>query len=184
MERKRLERGLVQIYTGKGKGKTCSAFGQALRAVGHGLRVYIVQFLKKSSKQKGFEHGELPIIKNIENLHIKQFGTVQSLSMTDSMKDVMKKNAQNALSFSQKILISEKYDVIILDEINETMQMGLLSVENVNKMIDSKPSHVELILTGRNAPEEILKRADLVTEFKDVKHPYKNGFESREGIEY
>jgi len=174
----KLDKGLVQVYTGDGKGKTSAAFGLALRAVGRGLHVYIIQFIKG-----GFDYGELYVVKKLPNLSLKAFGRGEFID-EEHPKDEDYKHAQKALKLAENIVTEGKHDIVILDEINVALKLHLIKLESVIKLIKQRPKHVELILTGRYAPGEILQVADLVTDMKDVKHPYREGFQARKGIEY
>jgi len=174
----KLEKGLVQVYTGNGKGKTSAAFGLALRAVGRGLKVYVIQFIKG-----GFDYGELYVVDKLPNLTLKPFGRGKFVTAKPPEKEDVKL-AEEALSHAQEIVASSKYDVVILDEVNVALNLGLIGLEAVMKLVKNKPSHVELVLTGRYAPAQIIEIADLVTEMKEVKHPFNKGFQSRKGIEY
>ena len=169
--------GLVHVYTGDGKGKTTAALGQALRASGHGYRVVFIQFMK------GRVYGELVSAKRLKNFRIMQFGTDEFV-----YKENLKKKdidlAAKGLKYAKTALKGGKYDIVVLDEINVAVDYGLVSVRDVVKMIKGKPKNIELILTGRNASKEILKLADLITEMKEVKHPYQKGIECRKGIEW
>jgi cob(I)alamin adenosyltransferase len=173
-----LNNGLVQVYTGRGKGKTSAAFGLALRAIGRGLRVFIVQFIKG-----GFDYGELHSTKDLKNLELKAFGRGKFITEKPPEESDID-SARKALKFAQKIINSNKYDVVILDEINVALGLGLIQTADVITLIKGKPGNVELILTGRNAPSEIILVADLVTEMKEIKHPFKKGVPPRKGIEY
>ncbi|MGD8565330.1 MAG: cob(I)yrinic acid a,c-diamide adenosyltransferase [Candidatus Bathyarchaeota archaeon] len=173
----KLDKGLVQVYTGDGKGKTSAAFGLALRAVGRGLHVYIIQFIKG-----GFDYGELYVVKRLPNLSLEAFGRGEFIEEDPKEEDYS--HAQNAMKLAEKIITAGKHDIVILDEINVALKLRLIKLESVLKLIKQKPKHVELVLTGRHAPNEILQAADLVTDMKDVKHPYREGFQARQGIEY
>ena len=174
----KLEKGLVQVYTGDGKGKTSSAFGLALRAVGRGLKVYIIQFIKG-----GFDYGELYVVDRLPNLKLKAFGRGMFVTERPPGKEDVEP-AQEALALSQEVVKSGEYDIVILDEISVALNLKLISLEKVLELIKDKPEHVELVLTGRSAPEEIIKAADLVTEMREVKHPFHKGYQARKGIEY
>lgn len=174
----KLERGLVQVYTGNGKGKTSAAFGLALRAVGRGLKVFIIQFIKG-----GFDYGELYVVSKLPNLTLKAFGRGKFVTEKPAGKEDVAL-AGEALALAEEAVRGGRYDVVILDELSVALSLDLISLEEVLKLIKEKPKHVELILTGRDAPEEIVEAADLVTEMKEVKHPYKKGFPARKGIEY
>lgn len=175
---RKLERGIVQVYTGRGKGKTSAAFGLALRAIGRGLKVYIVQFIKG-----GFDYGELYVIDKLPNLELKAFGRGKFIAQKLPEKEDVKL-AEEAFQHAKNVVETGSYDVVILDEINVALNLKLISLEEVLKLIKNKPKHVELVLTGRYAPNEIIQAADLVTEMKEVKHPFNRGFHAREGIEY
>jgi cob(I)alamin adenosyltransferase len=174
----KLESGLVQVYTGKGKGKTSAAFGLALRAVGRGLKVFIVQFIKG-----GFDYGELYVVDKLPGLKLKAFGRGKFVS--ENRPDQEDINlAKKAFETAEDAIKSGEYDVIILDEINVALSLKLIETEKVLRLINNKPAQTELVLTGRNAPKEIVEAADLVTEMVEVKHPYNSGFKARKGIEY
>lgn len=173
-----LPKGLVQVYTGRGKGKTSAAFGLALRAIGRGLRVFIIQFIKG-----GFDYGELYSTKDLKNLELKAFGRGKFITENPPEESDID-SATTALKFAQKIINSHKYDVVILDEINVALSLGLVQTADVVNLIKGKPGNIELVLTGRNAPREIIRAADLVTEMKEIKHPFKKGVPPRKGIEY
>jgi len=174
----RLEKGLVQVYTGNGKGKTSAAFGLALRAIGRGLKVYIIQFIKG-----GFDYGELYIVDKLPNLKLKAFGKGKFVTETPPGKEDVK-FAEEALALAEEVIKSGEYDIVILDEINVALNLKLIKTEKVLELIKNKPKHVELVLTGRYAIDEIIEAADLVTEMKEVKHPFSGGYEARKGIEY
>lgn len=173
-----LEKGLVQVYTGNGKGKTSAAFGLALRATGRGLKVYMIQFIKG-----GFDYGELYTVKNLPNFTLKAFGRGKFVTSKPPQKEDVRL-AQEALHLAEQVIHSGSSNIVILDEINVALDLKLISLEDVLKLIKSKPPGLELVLTGRNAPEKIVETADLVTEMKEVKHPFSKGTEARKGIEY
>ena len=179
MENKGLTQGLVQVYTGLGKGKTTSALGQALRAIGHGLRVYMGCFFKKRPV------GELNAAKKYlqNNLTIEQFGPSRFIEKGEQTKED-KRIIDKAFQRARKVLLSGKYDIVILDEFNRAVDLKLIDLETVLELIKEKPPHVELILTGRGAHPEIVKIADLVTEMLNIKHPLAAGVNARRGIEY
>jgi cob(I)alamin adenosyltransferase len=173
-----MEKGFIQVYTGNGKGKTTAALGLALRAVGHGLKVLVVQFMKGNVR-----YGELESARKLSPyLTIKQAGreTFISKPYPDPMDLQL---AQEGFSVAKKAIQNEEYDIVILDEINLAIDYGLIPLTDVLHLIDSKPETVELVLTGRNVKSEILERADLVTEMVERKHYYKKGVPAREGIE-
>jgi cob(I)alamin adenosyltransferase len=172
-----MERGLIQVYTGNGKGKTTAALGLALRAVGHGMKVLMIQFMK------GDHSGELASSTRLSPyLTLKQIGRKTFISKSNlDPKDLQL--AQEGFSMANKAVQNKEYDIVILDEINLAIDYGLIPVKDLLQLMDSKPETVELILTGRNAKREILERADLVTDMVDRKHYYDKGVPAREGIE-
>ncbi len=173
-----MEQGLVQVYTGNGKGKTTAALGIALRAAGHGLKVLIIQFMKGN-----IEYGELASARKLHPyLTIKQMGreTFVSKHHPDPV-DVQ--YAQEGFSLAKKAIHDREFDMVVLDEINVAVDYGLIPLSDLLQLIDSKPKTVELILTGRNAKPEIMDKADLVTEMVDRKHYYDKGILARKGIE-
>jgi cob(I)alamin adenosyltransferase len=161
-----MEKGLVQVYTGNGKGKTTAALGLALRAVGHEMKVLVIQFMKGD-----INYGE------IKSKGQKTFVSKNHIDPVDL------KLAQEGFLLAKKAIESKEYDVVILDEINQAIDYGLVPLSDLLKLIDSKPETVELILTGRNAKPEVMERADLVTEMVDRKHYYDKGVQARKGIE-
>lgn len=170
-------KGLIQVYTGDGKGKTTAAIGCAVRAAGAGLKVCIIQFMKKQ------DSGELKILEGIENIEIKQFGTGDFIIQgAPSVEDY--KTAEAGLEFFKDICGAGIYDLIILDEINTVVDNELVGVWEVVEAIENKPAPTELILTGRGAHEAVLKTADLVTEMLEIKHYFNKGIKARKGIEY
>lgn len=167
--------GLVQVYTGNGKGKTTAALGLAVRAAGRGFSVFIGQFMK------GVQYGELAIEKFTDGrVHIRQFGT-DSLIHTANEND--RRLARAGLEICREAIQSGDYDICVLDEVNIAIHMGLLDVKSVAELVKNRPKGVELVLTGRYAPQEILDLADLITEMKEIRHPYQKGIPAREGIE-
>lgn len=174
----KLEKGLVEVYTGDGKGKTTAAFGLALRAVGRGLKVYVIQFIKG-----GFDYGELYVVDRLPNLTLKAFGRGKFVTAKPPEREDVG-FAREALELAKKVVMSGEYDLVILDEVNVALSLKLISVGEVLELVKSKPVHVEVVLTGRSAPEELVEVADLVTEMREVKHPYRKGVSARKGIEY
>jgi cob(I)alamin adenosyltransferase len=171
-----LDKGYIQVYTGDGKGKTTAAFGLALRAAGAGLRVYIGQFIK------GMHYAELDALKRFEDLiTVTQFGSGCFIHGDPTQKDI--DLAQQGLRTMKDVVIAGNHDVVILDEANVAVFFGLFTVQDVLDVMDAKPPHVELVITGRRAPQELIDRADLVTEMHEVKHYYTQGVEARTGIE-
>lgn len=178
MKKQRSETGLVQVYTGDGKGKTSAAFGLALRAIGRGLKVYIIQFIKG-----GFDYGELYATKQFSNLKLKAFGRGKFITEKPP-EEVDIKFAREAFELAERVVASGEYDIVILDEINVVLNLKLIKLNDVVELTKDKPKHVELVLTGRYAPPEIIEVADLVTEMKEIKHPFRKGVPPRKGIEY
>jgi len=168
-----MEKGYIQVYTGNGKGKSTAAFGLAMRAVGAGLKVIIIQFLKG---QKYSEHSSFKKL----GIDYELYGTKEFIvgEPSKEAKELAKKGLKRALK-----AFEEGYDVVILDEVNVSVYMKVFSVEEVMEVIKAKPDNVELILTGRYAPEEFIEVADLVTEMKEIKHYYQKGIQARRGIE-
>jgi len=171
-------RGLVEIFTGEGKGKTSAALGAIIRALGHGLRVYIVFFMKGD-----FPYGEQKILCQLPNCTVERFG-FQEFVDPANVKPEEKKEARKALEAARKAMLSQKYDVVILDEVNVAAAWKLIEVDDVIKLIHDKREKVELILTGRYADPKLIELADLVTNMVKVKHPFDKGILSRKGFEY
>ena len=170
-----LDKGYVQVYTGNGKGKTTAMLGLALRAAGAGLQVYIGQFLK------GTEYSEVKAIKTcLPNIEIEQYGEGSAIGRV-TPNDV--RDSAIGMEKAMQAMLSGKYSIVALDEINMAVMLGLVSVEAVLDLINKKPRHVELVLTGRYAHSEIIAAADLVSEIRDVKHYYNAGVMARDGIE-
>ncbi len=178
MNKKSQFKGYIQVYTGKGKGKTTAALGLALRAAGHGQRVYIGQFLK------GQMYGELLSLKKFLPLvTIEQFGRKGFIhvSKDPDLEDIVR--AKRGLKKCFEAMLSKKYRIVVLDEINVAVDLQLITEAEVHRFLDKKPEDVEIVLTGRYAPASFIKRADLVTEMKEKKHYYQKGVMARKGIE-
>jgi cob(I)alamin adenosyltransferase len=170
--------GLVQVYTGDGKGKTTAALGLALRAAGNEMRTYIGQFLK------GRRYGELESIRRLAPfVTLEQYGLNEWVHV-DGVTPEQRAAAQEGLNKIRQALTGGAYDIVVADEINIALYFGLLTEEEVIDLIDAKPSGVELVLTGRRAPDAIIERADLVTEMREIRHPYQQGIPARVGIEF
>jgi len=176
-ERIRLKQGLIQCYFGRGKGKTTAALGQGLRATGHGFKVYMIQFMK------GWHYGEIEAIKLIPNFKLEQFGTPDLIA---EPKKIDLEEGKKAMEFAKKIVMSDEYDIVILDEIAVAVEYNIVKVEEVLELLDNKPEKVEIILTGGpKMHPKIKERADLLTEMRLIKHYYSSkGITARKGIEY
>lgn len=173
--------GMVIVYTGNGKGKTTAALGVALRAVGHGLKVCMVQFIKGE-----WHYGELNSLKNLEpdfELIVAGKGFIGIIDDDHPFGEHVRA-ANIALNVVEQKILLGCFDVIILDEINYAVQLGLLKLEDVLKIIQNRPKKVSLILTGNHACEEIISLADLVTEMREIKHPYRKGIKAKKGIDF
>lgn len=171
-------KGLVQVYTGNGKGKTTAAFGQALRAVGQGYRVCVIQFMK------GRKYGEfLAAERHLPNLIIHLAG-LDSFVMRENPAPLDIELARRGLDLARQATASGDYDMVILDEINVAADFGLIPLDDVIALIKNKPVSLDLILTGRYAPPEIVAIADTVSEIREVRHHYNAGVKERAGIEY
>jgi cob(I)alamin adenosyltransferase len=170
------QRGLLLVNTGNGKGKSTAAFGVALRAFGQGLRVSIIQFIKGKWKT-----GELQAAERL-GLELMPMGKGFTWESKNLEED--KALMRQAWSVASEKILSGHYDLIILDEINYVLGYGYIPVDDVTRTLQSRPSHVHVMLTGRNAPEEVISIADCVTEMRDIKHPYRSGIPSQKGIDF
>lgn len=169
-------KGYIQVYTGDGKGKTTAALGLAMRAYGAGLNVYIAQFVK------GMKYSEQETFRVLsEHLAVKQYGRGCFIKGDPTEEDI--KAAREGLKEVRKIMLSGKYQILILDEANIATSYNLFSVDDLLDLIKDKPDDMELIITGRGADPRIIEAADLVTEMKEIKHYYQKGVMAREGIE-
>lgn len=174
----KLSRGFIQIYTGNGKGKTTAAIGQAVRAAGAGLKTYIAQFMKE------YPYSELESLKRLNDfILIEQFCGDDFVYKRQLPDEAELERAAEGLQIAKQRMLSRNYDIIILDEAIVAVYFKLLTVNQLIDFINNKPDEVELILTGRYCPDELISRADLVTEMKEVKHYYSLGVTSRKGIE-
>jgi cob(I)alamin adenosyltransferase len=173
-----MEKGLLIVLTGYGKGKTTAALGMALRAAGHGMRILILQFIKGAWK-----YGELTSLKRIEEITIQTLGT--GFTWRKENLDEDRELARLGWEKAKDEIDHGKYDIIILDELNYVLSYGLLSLEPILDTIKNRRKNLHLVITGRNAPEELIQQADLVTEMHLVKHPYKDqGVKAQKGIEF
>ena len=173
--------GLTIVYTGKGKGKTTAALGIALRATGYEKKICMIQFIKGS-----WHYGEMDSSKRLE----PQFEMIAvgkgfvGIIDDKSTKEDHKKIAKEAIKISNEKIQSGKYDIVILDEINYAVNLNLISLDDVLELIKSKPQKMDLILTGNYAKDEVIEAADLVTEMKEIKHPFQRGIKAKEGIDF
>ncbi|MCP4219975.1 MAG: cob(I)yrinic acid a,c-diamide adenosyltransferase [bacterium] len=171
--------GYIQVYTGNGKGKTTAALGLALRAAGSGKKVYIAQFMKKTN------YSELDAVNTFlkDYVTIEQFGVPDFHYTGNTVTAEEKEAAIEGINAVTRAVSSGKYDIIILDEANMVAHFKILDLKYFLDILDAKPGNVELVLTGRNAPEEFIEKADLVTEMKEIKHYYTQKVQARVGIE-
>ena len=175
------KRGFVIVYTGNGKGKTTAALGMAMRAIGRGWKVLMVQFMKGT-----WHYAELDSAKRLApDFEIVPMGKGFYKILDDHYTDEdHQAAARRALQFAREKMESGEYDLLILDEVNNAVSTGLLPLAEVTALIDSKPSDFNIVLTGRDAPAELIDRADLVTEMREVKHPYQKGILAQKGIDF
>ena len=175
------KRGFVIVYTGDGKGKTTAALGMAMRAIGRGWKVLMVQFMKGT-----WHYAELDTAKRLApDFEIVPMGVGFYKILDDHHTDEEHRAAAlSALRFARAKMESGEYDLLILDEINNAVSTGLLPLAEVLKLLDAKPADFSIVLTGRAAPPELIDRADLVTEMREIKHPYQKGILAQKGIDY
>jgi len=175
-----LERGYIQIYTGDGKGKTTASLGLAFRALGHGWKVLVIQFTKGD---QGTTYGEIASSKFMDNLEVAQYG-MDRVVYSHNIKLDDYKEARKGWEHAKSAIESGKYGLIILDEINICIDMGMIKVSEVKEVLMNKPEDLEIVLTGRRANQELVALAHLVTEMQPVKHYFDVGVMARRGIEY
>jgi cob(I)alamin adenosyltransferase len=173
----RKELGLVQIYTGNGKGKTTAALGLSLRASGRGLNVLFLQFLKP-----GAGYGEQTACSGIENITVVSMGLDHFVGKKPKQEDI--DMAHEALKKSEELIATGKYDIAVLDEAMNAVRLGLITSKELIDSLEKRPPHVEIVLTGRGLTPELEEYADLITEMKLIKHPMDKGIDARKGIEY
>jgi cob(I)alamin adenosyltransferase len=177
---KKKTKGLVIVYTGDGKGKTTAALGMALRAAGHGMKTLIIQFIKSYKS-----YGELKFVKKFNcGIKIKTMGKgyVKIKGDVQPFEEHVKA-AKKTLKFAREQILSKNYDIIVLDEINIALDKKLITLKEVTDLIKQKPPKLHLILTGRSAPKKLIELVDLVSEVKEIKHPFKKGIVAQKGIE-
>lgn len=172
----RLQRGFVRVYVGPGKGKTTAALGLAMRAVGQGLEAIMVRFV-----ERGFDYGEDLFVQSYPCFQIIGFNKGKRPNQS---KEELRSVAEETLAYAERVLTEGNYHVVILDDIFVAIEMGLLSVKDVLNLINIKRPWIELILTGRSAPIEVMKQAHQVTQMLLIKHPFLSGMGVRKGIDY
>ena len=172
-----MKRGYIQVYTGNGKGKTTAALGQAVRSAGAGLRTFVVQLMKE------YPYSEIQGLEPIDAITLEQYGGDAFVYKDELPGPEEKEKAERALERAEEAMASGDYDVVVLDEVCAAVYFKLITTERVLAVLDAKPESVELVLTGRYCPEEVIDRADLVTEMKEVKHYYQQDVKARKGIE-
>ncbi|OKY78380.1 MAG: ATP:corrinoid adenosyltransferase BtuR [Candidatus Methanohalarchaeum thermophilum] len=170
-------RGYVQLYTGKGKGKTTASFGLTVRALGAGLDVYMIQFMK------GRKDSAFGVLDEVENFDCDIFGK-KGIRGKDNLLDEDYELAEEGLDKAMEVLERGEVDVLVLEEINVALEYGLIGKGDILDLIDNKPEEIEIVMTGRYAPEKLIEASDLVTEMKKVKHYFDGGTKAREGIDY
>jgi cob(I)alamin adenosyltransferase len=169
-------RGLLVVHTGNGKGKSTAAFGVAFRAMGHGLKVSIIQFIKGKWKT-----GEL---ESAHRMGLEMIPMGKGFTWESNNLEEDKALMRDAWSKAYEKILSGQYDLIILDELNYVLGYGYLSVDEVVRCLQARPAHVHVVLTGRNAPDEVIAVADCVTEMREIKHPYRKGIPAQKGIDF
>lgn len=175
-----MKKGLIIVHTGNGKGKTTAAMGLAFRAVGQGLRVLMLQFIKGDRK-----YGELESVKKFgPDFKIQPLGKGFICSNSKLTDEEIAENISQSWEHAKNEILTDKYDMIILDEINYVISYKLIPVEEVLAMLEDRPERLHIVMTGRDAHEKIIDRADLVTEMKEIKHPYSKGIKAQKGIEF
>jgi cob(I)alamin adenosyltransferase len=171
-------RGLTQVFTGDGKGKTSAALGSAIRALGHGLRVFVIFFMKGD-----YPYGEYNVLSKLPNITVAQFGQEEFVDPANIKLEQIAQAGQ-ALGAAREAIFSGNYDLVVMDEINVAIAFKLISIDDVVQLIKNKPQNVDLILTGRLADRRLVQIADLVTEMVKIKHPFDEGVLARKGFEY
>lgn len=172
------KRGLIQVYTGDGKGKTTASVGLAVRAAGSGLRVVFIQFVKGGARS-----GELAMLEKL-GVRVERPAERSTGLLGSGVHDDDRAAADIAWALAKDVLASGEYDLVVMDELNVAMRYELVDTDDVLAVLDARPPAIEVVLTGRGAPEGIIERADLVTEMVPVKHPFDRGVPARRGIEF
>ncbi|MCK5125485.1 MAG: cob(I)yrinic acid a,c-diamide adenosyltransferase [candidate division Zixibacteria bacterium] len=178
---KKCDHGLVIVYTGNGKGKTTAALGLCIRGAGHGNKISIIQFIKSN-----WPYGELEGLKRLEpEVKIKTLGA-GCIGLPGDNKPIEEHQAaaQKAYLRSLEVIEKNEDDTVVLDEINTAIGLELITVDELMRLLDKRPAKMNLVLTGRDAPKELIDRADLVTEMKEIKHPFQDGYLGKKGIDY
>jgi cob(I)alamin adenosyltransferase len=170
--------GLVQVFTGNGKGKTTAALGTVLRAAGHGLKIFIIFFMKGD-----YARGEFKALEKFPNVEVSRSGFRKFVNPT-SITPEEKEQAARAFTAAREAVTGGRYDLVVLDELNVAVAFNLVGLDEVLQLVKDKPPEVELIITGRLADNRLIEIADLVTEMVKIKHPYDKGIKARKGIEY
>lgn len=176
-----MEKGLVHVYCGDGKGKTTSAIGLGIRAIGNNLKVIMIQFLKNNNT------GECRALATLEpQFKVFHFEKERGFTwtLTEEEKEELKNEIEIALKFAKKVIDTEECDILILDEVLGAIEAGFVNANELCSLIDEKSEYVELVLTGRNVPDEIAQRADYISQIEAVKHPVNRGIMARKGVEY
>ncbi len=168
--------GLIQIYTGRGKGKTTASLGLAMRAAGHNFKVAIIHFMKI------WNYGEVKSLKKL-GIDLFRYGTTELIDPKNP-SPIDFEEANKAIEKAEELIEKDAYDILVLDEINVAVDFNLIPLKRVVDLLDKKPDDLELVLTGRNCPKELIEKADLVSVIEEIKHPFHNGIEARKGIEF
>jgi len=170
-------RGMLLVYTGQGKGKTTAAFGLAFRALGYGMRVAVVQFIKGKWKT-----GERAFAEKLPELTFLVMGHGFTWESDDISRD--KKAAIQAWEKSRELINSNQYDVVILDELTYVINYGFVALDEILSTLKARPERVHVVITGRKAPPELIELADLVTDMQNIKHPFQKGIPAQKGIDF
>jgi cob(I)alamin adenosyltransferase len=173
------QKGLILLYTGNGKGKTTAALGQVLRAAGHGFKVAIIQFIKNLENT-----GEIKAAKKIFADHLEIYPMGSGFTWDAKDRDELQQAAEKGWKLAQEKIESGNYCMIILDELTYALNYGLLNQDEVIAFLQQKPEKLHIIITGRDASDKLIALADLVTEMKEIKHPYQKGIKAMKGIEF